>query len=66
MQDYLMPLEYDETPEQMQVFIKEYLDDNLINIIGGCCGTTPEHIIDCGYCKVTNPEVLVWCYRILL
>jgi 5-methyltetrahydrofolate--homocysteine methyltransferase len=36
--------EYDETPEQMQVFIKEYLDDNLINIIGGCCGTTPEHI----------------------
>ncbi|MFT5802824.1 MAG: 5-methyltetrahydrofolate--homocysteine methyltransferase [Nonlabens sp.] len=36
--------EYDETPEQMQVFIKEYLEDNLINIIGGCCGTTPEHI----------------------
>jgi 5-methyltetrahydrofolate--homocysteine methyltransferase len=32
------------TPEQMQVFIKEYLEDNLINIIGGCCGTTPEHI----------------------
>jgi 5-methyltetrahydrofolate--homocysteine methyltransferase len=24
------------------VFIKEYLDDNLINIIGGCCGTTPD------------------------
>ncbi|MBC7494696.1 MAG: homocysteine S-methyltransferase family protein, partial [Flavobacterium sp.] len=23
---------------------KEYLQDNLINIIGGCCGTTPEHI----------------------
>ena len=36
--------EYDETPEQMQAFIKEYLDDNLVNIIGGCCGTTPEHI----------------------
>ncbi|MDQ5929399.1 MAG: 5-methyltetrahydrofolate--homocysteine methyltransferase [Bacteroidota bacterium] len=36
--------EYDETPEQMQAFIKEYLDDNLINIIGGCCGTTPGHI----------------------
>jgi 5-methyltetrahydrofolate--homocysteine methyltransferase len=35
--------EYDETPEQMQAFIKEYLDDNLVNIIG-CCGTTPEHI----------------------
>lgn len=36
--------QYDQTPEEMQVFIKEYLDDNLINIIGGCCGTTPEHI----------------------
>ncbi len=36
--------EYDETPEQTQAFIKEYLDDNLINIIGGCCGTTPAHI----------------------
>ena len=36
--------EYDETPEQMQAFIKEYLDDNLVNIIGGCCGTTPDHI----------------------
>jgi methionine synthase I (cobalamin-dependent) len=36
--------EYDETPEQIQAFIKEYLNDNLVNIIGGCCGTTPEHI----------------------
>ena len=36
--------QYDQTPEEMQVLIKEYLDDNLINIIGGCCGTTPEHI----------------------
>ncbi len=36
--------EYDQTPEQMQLFIKEYLQDELINIIGGCCGTTPEHI----------------------
>lgn len=36
--------EYDETPEQMASQIKEFLDKNLINIIGGCCGTTPEHI----------------------
>ncbi len=35
---------YDETPEQMASQIKEYLDKKLINIIGGCCGTTPEHI----------------------
>ncbi len=36
--------EYDQSPEQMQKLIKEYLDENLVNIIGGCCGTTPEHI----------------------
>ncbi|NQY06143.1 MAG: homocysteine S-methyltransferase family protein [Flavobacteriaceae bacterium] len=36
--------EYDETPEQMADQIEEYLKKNLINIIGGCCGTTPEHI----------------------
>ncbi|MCL4120115.1 UNVERIFIED_CONTAM: hypothetical protein GTU68_045896 [Idotea baltica] len=36
--------EYDETPEEMQVLIEGYLKDNLINIIGGCCGTSPEHI----------------------
>ncbi|MAZ27936.1 MAG: 5-methyltetrahydrofolate--homocysteine methyltransferase [Cytophagaceae bacterium] len=36
--------EYDETPAEMASQIKTYLDKNLINIIGGCCGTTPEHI----------------------
>ena len=36
--------EYDETPEEMVEQIEEYLKKNLINIIGGCCGTTPEHI----------------------
>jgi len=36
--------EYDETPEQMAAQIEEYLKKDLINIIGGCCGTTPDHI----------------------
>ncbi len=36
--------EYDETPDQMAGQIKEYLDKQLVNIIGGCCGTTPDHI----------------------
>jgi len=36
--------EYDETPEMMAAQIKEFLDENLVNIIGGCCGTTPQHI----------------------
>lgn len=36
--------EYDETPQQMAVHIKDYLDNQYVNIVGGCCGTTPQHI----------------------
>ena len=36
--------EYDETPEETASQIKAYLDEGLVNIIGGCCGTTPDHI----------------------
>jgi 5-methyltetrahydrofolate--homocysteine methyltransferase len=36
--------EYDETPEQMADQIKEYLEKGLVNIVGGCCGTTEKHI----------------------
>lgn len=36
--------EYDETPESTALQIEEFLKEDLINIIGGCCGTTPKHI----------------------
>ena len=36
--------EYDETPEMMAAQIKDFLDEGLLNIVGGCCGTTPAHI----------------------
>jgi len=36
--------EYDESPEDMASQIEEYLEKGLVNIIGGCCGTTPAHI----------------------
>lgn len=36
--------QYDESPEFMAEQIREYADKGLINIIGGCCGTTPQHI----------------------
>lgn len=36
--------EYDETPEQMTSQVTEFLKDGYLNILGGCCGTTPEHI----------------------
>jgi 5-methyltetrahydrofolate--homocysteine methyltransferase len=36
--------EYDETPEQTGHFLEERAQSGLVNIVGGCCGTTPEHI----------------------
>lgn len=36
--------EYDERPEQTAAFIKEWASEGFVNIIGGCCGTTPAHI----------------------
>ncbi len=36
--------EYDQSPEEMQQLIADFLKDDLVQIIGGCCGTNPEHI----------------------
>ena len=36
--------EYDETPEQMGDYIRDFAESKFVNIVGGCCGTTPEHI----------------------
>jgi 5-methyltetrahydrofolate--homocysteine methyltransferase len=36
--------EYDETPEYMANLIREFALSGLVNIVGGCCGTTPDHI----------------------
>jgi 5-methyltetrahydrofolate--homocysteine methyltransferase len=36
--------EYDETPDQMSAVLKEFTGAGLINLVGGCCGTTPSHI----------------------
>lgn len=35
---------YDQTPEEMQALIVSYLEESLVNIVGGCCGTNPKHI----------------------
>ena len=35
---------YDETPQMMADKVKLYLENQLVNILGGCCGTTPAHI----------------------
>jgi 5-methyltetrahydrofolate--homocysteine methyltransferase len=36
--------EYDQTPEEMAAVVASFAADGLVNILGGCCGTTPEHI----------------------
>jgi 5-methyltetrahydrofolate--homocysteine methyltransferase len=36
--------QYDESPEQMGAQVEEFLKEGLVNILGGCCGTTPDHI----------------------
>ncbi|XP_077522805.1 methionine synthase-like isoform X2 [Amblyomma americanum] len=36
--------EYDETPEEMAASIKEFAESGLVNVVGGCCGTTPAHV----------------------
>lgn len=52
--------EYDEAPAEMAAQIKEYVEKNLVNIVGGCCGTTPEHISAiANVVKDIKPRVLV-------
>jgi 5-methyltetrahydrofolate--homocysteine methyltransferase len=36
--------QYDERPQEMADQIKEFLEEGLVNVLGGCCGTTPDHI----------------------
>ncbi|MFN3697856.1 MAG: methionine synthase [Pseudobdellovibrio sp.] len=40
----LSPTGYDETPDSLSFSIGQMIDDGAVNIIGGCCGTTPKHI----------------------
>jgi 5-methyltetrahydrofolate--homocysteine methyltransferase len=36
--------QYDQTPEEMAAQVEDYLREGLVNLLGGCCGTTPDHI----------------------
>ena len=38
--------EYDQSPLSMSGFLSEFADSSFVNIIGGCCGVTPEHIVE--------------------
>jgi 5-methyltetrahydrofolate--homocysteine methyltransferase len=51
--------EYDESPEYMADLLREFADSKFLNIVGGCCGTTPEHIkaISEAVCKLPPREI---------
>ena len=36
--------DYDQSPDEMANIVKEFADSGLVNLVGGCCGTTPDHI----------------------
>lgn len=47
--------EYDETPHTMCVQINDFLSNGFINIVGGCCGTTPDHIREIAQAAAKTP-----------
>ena len=40
--------QYDQSPEEMAAEVREYIEEGLVNIVGGCCGTTHEYIVQFG------------------
>jgi len=42
--------EYDQTPVEMAMFIEDFIKSGFVNIVGGCCGTTPDHIREMTAC----------------
>jgi 5-methyltetrahydrofolate--homocysteine methyltransferase len=54
----LSPTGYDETPVMTAKFVGEFVDAGFINILGGCCGTTPDHINAIAKkCRVKKPRI---------
>ena len=50
---------YDEAAEETAAQVREWLDDGLVNVVGGCCGTTPEHISAIAAAVKDSPPRLV-------
>ncbi len=51
--------EYDELPEQTAAFLDDWANQGFVNIVGGCCGTTPDHIREIAKAvKAVQPRVL--------
>ena len=53
---------YDQTPEMMARAVERFMNDRIVNIVGGCCGSTPDHIraiaeVAKGFCEVRKPAL---------
>jgi len=49
---------YDETPQTMATILKDFLESGFVNVVGGCCGTTPDHIKEiAGIVKNYKPRI---------
>jgi 5-methyltetrahydrofolate--homocysteine methyltransferase len=51
--------EYDQTPSEMAVIVEEFLQSGFMNIIGGCCGTTPAHITEIAKVAAKYPPRII-------
>jgi len=51
--------EYDEAAEQTAAQVRDWIESGLVNIVGGCCGTTPQHIAAiAGAARDSTPRVV--------
>lgn len=56
--------DYDETPETTASHIREFAEDGLVNVVGGCCGTTPDHIrLETNSCYCGLNLVCIFTYK---
>ena len=56
---------YDETPETFAAVAKQVFEEGLVNIYGGCCGTTPEHIRSLAQCAARSSQFTVHSSQLL-
>ena len=51
--------EYDEAAEQTAAQVRDWIESGLVNVVGGCCGTTPRHIAAiAGAARESTPRVV--------
>ena len=55
--------EYEMTPEQMAGLVREFAESGLVNILGGCCGTSPARIFSGVFHSLNKLESPIYCFK---